>query len=77
MHCIFGGTDVFNDAFTRVVGADAIILGSPTYFTDVTTEMKAFIDRAGFVSLGNDCALSGKVGAVCDGIAAWWCHPCI
>ena len=63
MHCIFGGTDVFNDTFTRVVEADAIILGSPTYFTDVTTEMKAFIDRAGFVSLGNDCALAGKVGA--------------
>lgn len=61
--CIFGGADVFNDTFAKVLEADAIVLGSPVYFTDVTTEMKAFIDRAGFVALGNDCALAGKVGA--------------
>lgn len=61
--CIFGGVDVFNETFARVLEADAIVLGSPVYFTDVTNEMKAFIDRAGFVALGNDCALAGKVGA--------------
>jgi multimeric flavodoxin WrbA len=43
--------------------ADAIVLGSPTYFSDVSAEMKALIDRAGFVSLANDCALAGKIGA--------------
>ncbi|MFU2208220.1 flavodoxin family protein [Solidesulfovibrio sp. C21] len=62
-HCIFGGADIFNDCFSQAVAADAIVLGSPVYFTDVTAEMKAFIDRAGFVALGNDCALSGKIGA--------------
>ena len=33
--------------------AQGIILGSPVYFQDVTAEMKALIDRAGFVGLAN------------------------
>jgi len=61
--CIFGGKDVFNEAFAKVLEADAVILGSPTYFADVSTEMKAFIDRAGFVAMANGCKLAGKVGA--------------
>lgn len=60
--CIFG-KDVFNDAFAKVLGADAVILGSPTYFADVTAEMKAFMDRAGFVAMANGCVLAGKIGA--------------
>ncbi len=60
--CIFG-KDVFNDAFAKVLGADAVILGSPTYFADVSAEMKAFMDRAGFVAMANGCLLAGKVGA--------------
>jgi multimeric flavodoxin WrbA len=28
----------------KMIEADGIILGSPTYFTDVTPEMKALID---------------------------------
>ena len=43
--------------------ADGIILGSPVYFTDVTAEMKALIDRAGFVARGNDHMFRRKVGA--------------
>ena len=38
-------------------------MGSPTYFADVSAEMKAFIDRAGFVGMANGCLLAGKVGA--------------
>lgn len=60
--CVFG-KDVFNEVYEKMLGADAILLGSPTYFTDVTAEMKAFIDRAGFVAMANGCALAGKVGA--------------
>jgi len=60
--CVFG-KDAFNEAFTKVIDADAIILGSPTYFSDVTAEMKAFIDRAGFVAMANGCLLAGKIGA--------------
>jgi multimeric flavodoxin WrbA len=43
--------------------ADGILLGSPTYFTDVTAEMKALIDRAGYVTRANGGQLRRKVGA--------------
>ena len=43
--------------------ADGIILGSPTYFTDVSTEMKAVIDRAGLVAKANGDMFKRKVGA--------------
>ena len=46
-----------------MIEADGIILGSPTYFTDVTTEMKALIDRAGFVAMANNSLFKHKVGA--------------
>ncbi len=55
--------DAFNPIFEKMLKADAIIIGSPTYFTDVTAETKALIDRAGFVSMANDCALKAKIGA--------------
>lgn len=40
-----------------------IIIGSPTYFSNVTTETKAFIDRVGYVSKNNGGLLKNKVGA--------------
>ena len=55
-------TDAFNDIFPRMLEADAIILGTPTYFTDVTAEMKAFIDRSGYVAGSNGNAFAGKIG---------------
>jgi len=55
--------DAFNDVFEKMLAADAIILGSPTYFADVSAEMKALMDRAGFVAMANGSALAGKVGA--------------
>ncbi|MBF0408923.1 MAG: flavodoxin family protein [Candidatus Riflebacteria bacterium] len=55
--------DSFNDCMAKLIEADAIILGSPTYFTDVTSEMKALIDRAGSVSMANGRIFSGKIGA--------------
>jgi multimeric flavodoxin WrbA len=55
--------DFANDCIEKMAGADGIILASPTYFADVSTEMKALIDRAGFVALANDAMLSRKVGA--------------
>lgn len=55
--------DVFNECFEKMAAADAIILGSPTYVTDVTPEMKALIDRACIVSRSNDGMLRRKVGA--------------
>jgi multimeric flavodoxin WrbA len=43
--------------------ADGIILASPTYFADITPELKALIDRAGFVAGANDNFLKRKAGA--------------
>lgn len=55
--------DIVNDCIWKMAGADGIILGSPVYFTDVTAEMKALVDRAGFVSLANDGLFKRKVGS--------------
>lgn len=55
--------DIINDCIAKMIEADGIILGSPTYFTDVTAEMKALIDRAGFVCRMNDYPLKHKAGA--------------
>ena len=55
--------DPINEYLEKMYEADAIILGSPTYFADVTSELKALIDRAGFVALANGGAFSGKIGA--------------
>jgi multimeric flavodoxin WrbA len=55
--------DQANSYIQMMVEADGIILGSPTYFSNVTTEMKALIDRAGFVNRANGDMLKRKVGA--------------
>ena len=55
--------DFFNPCFEKMVAADAIILGSPTYFSDVSAEMKALLDRAGLVALANGGLFRGKIGA--------------
>lgn len=55
--------DPINEYLEKMYAADAIILGSPTYFADVTSELKALIDRAGFVALANGGVFSGKIGA--------------
>ena len=54
---------VFNDCLQKMISADAIILGSPTYFTDVTAEMKALLDRSGLVAVANGGLFRGKIGA--------------
>jgi multimeric flavodoxin WrbA len=55
--------DVVNDCIDKMRRADGIILASPTYFADVTPELKALIDRSGFVSMANGRFLKRKVGA--------------
>jgi multimeric flavodoxin WrbA len=55
--------DVLNTCIEKMLAADGIVLGSPTYFTDVTAEMKALIDRAGLVAKANDDMFRRKVGA--------------
>lgn len=55
--------DEFNDVMEKIVRADAIIMGSPTYFADVSAECKAVLDRAGLVSIANGGLLRAKIGA--------------
>jgi multimeric flavodoxin WrbA len=55
--------DNVNLYIQKMVEADGIILGSPTYFSMMTPELKALIDRAGYVAMGNDHMFKRKVGA--------------
>ena len=55
--------DNVNSYIEKMAAADGIILGSPTYFSMMTSEMKALIDRAGFVSRANGDLFKRKVGA--------------
>jgi multimeric flavodoxin WrbA len=60
--CAFND-DVVNECVAKIGGADGVILASPTYFSDLTPELKALIDRAGFVGLVNGGMFRRKVGA--------------
>jgi len=56
--------DWVNGVYEKMVEADVIILGSPSYFCSLTPEMKAVIDRCGFLARsGGNSALSRKIGA--------------
>ncbi len=55
--------DAMNDCIEKMTAADGMILGSPTYFADVSAEMKALIDRAGMVAIANDAMFKRKAGA--------------
>jgi multimeric flavodoxin WrbA len=54
--------DFFNECFSKMVDADGIILGSPVYSADISSKMKAFLERAGVVGT-NSGMLKHKVGA--------------
>ncbi|MCL5022332.1 MAG: flavodoxin family protein [Nitrospirae bacterium] len=55
--------DEMNVYIGKMAEADGILLGSPTYFSDVTTNMKALIERCGMVSRANGDLFKRKVGA--------------
>jgi multimeric flavodoxin WrbA len=55
--------DLINDAIARMEAADGILLGSPTYFADMSASMKALIERCGMVSRANGDMFQRKVGA--------------
>jgi multimeric flavodoxin WrbA len=55
--------DEMNFFIDKVLAADGLLIGSPVYFSNVSTEVKAFIDRCGLVAKMNDDMLKGKVGA--------------
>ncbi len=55
--------DIINECIQKMLDADAILLGSPTYFADVSAGMKALIERCGMVSRANGDMFQRKVGA--------------
>lgn len=55
--------DLINESIDKMLEADGIILGSPTYFADVSANMKAFMERTGMVSRANGDIFRRKVGA--------------
>ncbi len=56
-------TDPLNGYLEKIFAADGLILGSPTYFADVSANMKALIERTGMVARANGGPLRRKVGA--------------
>ncbi len=55
--------DCINECLEKMKDADAILIGSPTYFADVSTETKALMDRCGMVSRANGDLFKYKAGA--------------
>jgi multimeric flavodoxin WrbA len=55
--------DMGNAYIEKMAQADGILLGSPTYVSDVSPEIKALIDRACLVSRANGGIFRRKVGA--------------
>jgi multimeric flavodoxin WrbA len=55
--------DELNSYVSKMIEADGIIIGSPVYFSNVTSEVKALIDRAGLVGRANDNLWKRKIGA--------------
>lgn len=55
--------DGLNACVEKMAGAAGILIGSPTYFADVSSEAKALIDRAGMVGIANGSLYRRKAGA--------------
>jgi len=55
--------DPVNAYIAKMIEADGIIIGSPTYFADCTANAKALIERAGMVARANDNMFMRKIGA--------------
>jgi multimeric flavodoxin WrbA len=55
--------DIVNDCIDKMANADGILLGSPTYFANITPEIAALMDRACYVARANGGLFRRKVGA--------------
>jgi len=60
--CVIKDDDL-NSYIRLMTEADGIVIGSPVYFSNISSETKALIDRAGLVARANDYLLARKVGA--------------
>lgn len=62
-HCVGVRDFISQECIPRALEADGLIVASPVYFADVTTETKALIDRLGYASRQGGNLLARKVGA--------------
>ncbi|MDR1703814.1 MAG: flavodoxin family protein [Clostridiales bacterium] len=60
--------DWVNGLYQKMKAAGAIVIGSPTYYSDLTAETKALIDRCGFLSGSEGRSLSRKIGAAVSAV---------
>ena len=60
--CVLPGDEV-NEWIQKMKEADGIIIGSPVYFAGIAGTMKAFLDRAFYVTGANNSMLRHKIGA--------------
>lgn len=58
-----GWKDDMNPLIDKMFSSDIILIGSPVYFSSMTAEAKALIDRAGYVAGRNNNPLRHKIGA--------------
>lgn len=61
MRCYYDD-DIVNGAIIEIAKSDILLLGSPVYFGGATAQMKAFIDRVGYVGRPHKL-LAGKICA--------------
>lgn len=54
--------DDFKPVFEKMVEADGIILATPVYFGSATPQIKALIDRAGYLSVAKGRVFENKAG---------------
>ncbi len=55
--------DPVNEIIEKILDCDALVIGSPTYFGNVSMEVKALIDRVGLVGMVNNGIFKRKIGA--------------
>jgi multimeric flavodoxin WrbA len=58
-----GWDDDMPPLIEKLLSADIVLIGSPTYFSSMTSETKALIDRGGYVAGANGNPLRRKIGA--------------
>jgi multimeric flavodoxin WrbA len=56
--------DDFWPIYNKMKAADVIIFSSPVYFSSATPNLKALMDRAGYIAAWNDRVFAGKVGGL-------------
>jgi len=61
--CAAFPNDAVNELLPHLTAADAMVLGSPTYFAGINGTMKSFLDRVFYVSFVNGGVFRLKYGA--------------